>query len=434
MERRRGGGAELPQPKICMFVYNAFVHDARVLRQASTLAGAGYDVRVLAALDSTGQAFERRGGFRTIRVDRDPRSSRAIRKALALLRRRRRGGDLPGARPGGSSEGRPGPYRWGTRLHSALGWLRFARGCARAARAEPAQVWVAHDLNTLPIAWSAKRRLGGRVLYDSHELFLERDTLAPETRLARWRWRAIESLLTRRADRVMTVNGSIAGELSRRYGIARPTVLLNAPARRSQPSARRDARLRAGLAPETRVALFVGGLRRNRGLENLIEAAAHLERCAIVFVGPGEPTYVASLEALAAANGVSGRIRFLGPVPPEAVTSVAAAADLGVVPTENVGLNHYYSLPNKLFEYIAAGLPIVGSRFPEFEAVIERHRVGRTCDPADPADIAAAIEYVLDPDRHEALRQNARAAAEVLNWEAEAPKLLRVLRELETPP
>lgn len=128
---------------------------------------------------------------------------------------------------------------------------------------------------------------------------------------------------------------------------------------------------------------------------------------------------------LAKKSGVRHQITFFGPVHHEDVVKFAASADLGVAPIKNSCLSYYLSLPNKLFEYIVAGIPVIGSNFPEIKRIINMYNIGLTFNPDDPRDIALAVQQVFkDPQEYNRMRENARKASEVLNWENEATKLI----------
>lgn len=104
---------------------------------------------------------------------------------------------------------------------------------------------------------------------------------------------------------------------------------------------------------------------------------------------------------------------------------------MGVAPIKNAGLSYYYCSPNKVFECIAAGLPVAASNFPDLKQIVEGHKLGVTLDPASPRDIARAIDYVLsDKDRYEEMRRNALEAAKIFNWENESRKLLALYEGL----
>jgi glycosyltransferase involved in cell wall biosynthesis len=148
-------------------------------------------------------------------------------------------------------------------------------------------------------------------------------------------------------------------------------------------------------------------------------------------VGPAAPGYFDQLAALVARRRLDGRVHLLGPVDPDRVIATARSADVGVSFIQNVGLNNYYSLPNKLFEYVHAGLPVVASAFPELERVVVGRDIGVTCDPADPHAIARALGELLgDDERRARMRANALAAAGELSWEAEGPRYVALFDNL----
>jgi glycosyltransferase involved in cell wall biosynthesis len=417
-----------------MFVHTALLHDARVEREAAALAAAGYDVRVVAARGAGTPTRERRDGFEIERVDSDPMPTRAVRRALAA---RGRGGDI-GTVAAPLHRGRAGVRgvveRLALRVHLAAELARYVRLAAGAAKTAPAQVWMAHDLDALPAAWFARRRHGGRLLYDSHELFSERIAVSAA---ARPFWRALERRLARRADAVVTVGDGVAAELARRYRLPAPTVVRNLPA--AGPAAVGDGsplRAALGLPTEARIALYLGGLQPGRGLETLVDVAARLpDGDVVVLMGPGHPDYVAGLRERAARTGAAERIVLAPAVPVEEVVRWAAGADVGLALIQNVSLSYFLSLPNKLFEYVAAGLPVVASDFPELRGVVEGRGLGAVCEPDDPDAIARAIAWTLDdPERHEHLRAAARAAAAELTWDRESRVLVDLVDRLARVP
>ena len=320
-------------------------------------------------------------------------------------------------------------------VHLTLTWLKYARAALRTARTSHADVVVAHDLDTLPVAARAAGRSGARLVYDSHELFLEQATEPPRSTLTRRLQRAFERRLIRRADQVITVNRSIAAELAGRYGIARPAVVRNLPAWAQGHEAPVDLRKQLGLPGHMPIAIYVGGLSSGRGLEQLAASAGELPGVAIVFLGPASPEFSERLHGIAAATGASERVKLLSPVPAREVTRWAAGADVGVVPYRNTCMNNYLSLPNKLFEYLAAGLPVVASNFPELRRVVTEHGIGDTCDPDDPSDIARAVRGVVsNPRRLEQLGSAATRAAAELTWDREKMVFLQVFDEIAHEP
>ena len=408
-----------------MFLAQPLRHDTRVEKEAAALTDAGHQVRIIASRHPDLPAFERRGAVEIVRVEEDPLPARIVR---ALVARRTRGAaGAPGTvitREAVSSGGvRARLLREALRVHLRLTLRRYSRNALKAARL--ADLWIAHDLETLPTALRAREKLGGRVLYDSHEFFTD----SPLTRGDEKRWERVERRCIGRADAVMTVSGGIARLLAERYGIPEPEVLMNVPyapdAARGEPV---DLRGELGLPAASRIVLYLGGIQQLRGLDVMIRAIAERDDLALVMMGPGSDAYKRELEAQAAAAGVADRIRFLPPVPPADIRRHALGADVGVVMHQGDRyLSYRYALPNKLFDYLHAGLPVVVSDLPELGGVVTGNRVGATCDPTDPASIADAVDRVTaDPE----LRANVDRAAPLYTWEREREKLLALAARL----
>lgn len=321
-------------------------------------------------------------------------------------------------------------YRAVMFFHRPLMFLDFYMRAYRYARDRDIDVFHAHDLNTLPVAALAARRRKAHLVYDSHELYTEVSTLS---RVERRVWQTVERALIGRADSIVTVCESIAGELEDRYRVARPLILLNCPtasAIQHERPTRNVLRERAGLldSPEP-IVLYQGGFAVHRGLPELIDAAKHFTRGVLVLMGWGN--LEDELAAKIAADGLEGRVVVIGPATPAELPMFTAGADLGVIPYQAVGLNNYYTTPNKLFEYIASGIAVAGSRFPELRRVIDAYEIGVTFDPNDPQDIALAVNHVLeDPPSLHRMRANTARAARELTWENQVGKLVSLYGEL----
>jgi glycosyltransferase involved in cell wall biosynthesis len=173
------------------------------------------------------------------------------------------------------------------------------------------------------------------------------------------------------------------------------------------------------------IVLYQGGLAPNRGLEELVLAGRYLRGGRIVVMGSGR--IAADLELLIAEHHLEDTVMLTPAVDPSEVIPYAAGADIGVIPYKGVGLNNYYTTPNKLFDYMAAELPIAGSRFPEIIRFVEGLGIGVTFDPESPREIAFALNYVLDDHSIlDEMRLAAAAAADRFVWEREAEKLLAI--------
>jgi glycosyltransferase involved in cell wall biosynthesis len=148
-------------------------------------------------------------------------------------------------------------------------------------------------------------------------------------------------------------------------------------------------------------------------------------------MGYSNNNYENKLRAIASDKDVASRLAFFGPVPTDEVTLYASSADVGVAPIENVCLSYYYCSPNKLFEYLIAGLPVIASDFPEMRQIIDEYGVGTTFDPSVPEDIArAAMEILKAPEKWEDITKKTDALASTYNWENESRKLIDIYQSL----
>jgi len=311
--------------------------------------------------------------------------------------------------------------------------VRAARLVAEEERRDPrapGQVLVvhAHDRNTLLPGRILVRRLGGRLVYDSHELHMATGHFVRMGRARRAVFRGEERSGALRADAVITVSDSVADGMVRELRIRRPLIVRNCP--EWVPAPERSDRLRVELdVPSDRaIVLYHGGLVPTRGLETLLAAVPLLEGVQIVFMGDGRLR--PALERRAAELQVGDRVAFRAAVPPNELLAYVASADLGIIPTEPVVANNWFSLPNKLFECLMAGLPVAASRLPEIETIVEGEGIGRTFEPGRPQEIAAAVSELLREDL-DALGQRARrAATERHRWDLEESTLLETYTKL----
>jgi glycosyltransferase involved in cell wall biosynthesis len=439
--------------RIDMFVYNRCTTDARVLKEAKTLADVGHQVRILAVLDRTTTPRESLDGFEIRRIDRNPVHYRLLRGIRRLSWLARRGvavtaarTEPPPQRPLGISlllapllplrklagllwrhssnvlhNGEAAVRRVLLLPHKPLMFVDYYRRAYRLVRAEPPQALHAHDLNTLPVAAALAWRLRLPLVYDAHELYPEISTLS---RREAGVWSLVERCLARRATSIVTVCESIAIEIESRNGVPRPLVVLNCPdAPPPAPAAASLLRDRCGLPDDERVVLYQGGFAPNRGLETIIEAARLLEQGTIVLMGWGQ--IEEELRHQIHREGLGERVLITAPVPREEVVAYAVGADIGLIPYEPVGLNNTFTTPNKLFDYMAAGLPVVASRLPELVRFVEGEELGVTFAPGDPEELAAAIDQLLiDPARLGRMRERARDAGRRHTWARESQKLV----------
>jgi glycosyltransferase involved in cell wall biosynthesis len=275
------------------------------------------------------------------------------------------------------------------------------------------------------------------VVYDSHEVFLESGTYAE---LPGWvrRWIGrLERRLATRAAAVVTVNPLIGEELTKRFPIRRLVVVHNCPPRWEPPAEPVDhIRRVTGIGADEPALLYHGGFAAHRGLEQMAEAILEpgLETAHAVYLGYGSQREM--LDRLAAEPRFNGRLHVLDAVDPDVLIEWVAGADVGVIPGQPSTLNHLLSSPNKLFEALAAGVPVAIMDFPYVRRVIlddPDGPLGTLCDPTDPASIASACRAILELSSEARADLRARclkAAHERWNWETESARLVALYADL----
>ena len=422
------------RPRAVLLIANTAAPYSRGLRVARSLADAGYDVES-AATTGPGVPVEERDGPILTRRHRPPR----------------RWAGWAADTTGGEPSMRRMPFGRVGRLVrralkpvlTALGWPVHVRGWWATLRGDrgvpPADLYHAFGILTVPVALDlarAARRAGrqGRVVYDVIDVILESNNYDEvPVPLVRWyRWR--ERRWVRRADAVVTVNQPIADHLALTWRLRTPpTVLLNAQPRWDGPEPRPDLiRGATGIPPERSIVLFLGRLGRERGLEEAAEAVLRLDDAALVMLGFG--AWADRLRAKDAESRFKGHHYTLPPVHPDDVPAWTASADVSVIAVPANSLNQRLSTPNKFWESLTAGTPVVLGRDLEvMRAIVEADRLGAIADPGDPADLARGLREVLEAPAAErdAMRRRCLEVTRTrYNWEAAAEPYLDLVRRL----
>jgi len=298
----------------------------------------------------------------------------------------------------------------------------------------PADIYHAHDEQALPACYIVARLRHKLLIFDAHEF--------PFSEKSVTRWRRLHALAVSLVARmapycrgIITVSQPIAQEIHRLYRGPEVTVIRNIPMYRT---VQRTDRLREylGLSPETRIALYQGNLKHDRELDRLIRAAVFLERdIVIVMMGKGSKETLSELQMLIANEGVGDRVKIIPPVPYEELLDWTASADIGlIIYSQDYSPNVRMCLPNKFFEYLMAGLPILSSQLDVVADISRTYDVGQVVSSLTPADIAAAINTMLaDPVALDRMRLNALESAQrVFNWEKELQQLIHLYDDILT--
>lgn len=273
----------------------------------------------------------------------------------------------------------------------------------------------ANDTDTLMACYLGGRLRGIRVFYDAHEMFAEVPELVGRP-LVRRMWETIEGCIVPRVDGAVTVCQSIADIYSRRFGIAFGVV-------RNVPDGYTAAAQVEKLVPP--VILYQGAVNIGRGIDRLIDAMEYLPDYRFLVVGVGDE--YESMRRYAAGKAWHERIEFRGRMEPAELRMLTPQASLGVCLLDNLGLNYYYSLPNRIGDFIAAGVPMLATRFPEIARVVEGYGIGYLVDDESGAALAQRISDAvthwqsLSPEERDARMAAARAD---LSWNNDSRHLV----------
>ena len=371
--------------KINMLVTNQFLNDSRVLKEAVSASKAGFQVQIIALGDHE-KKLPRNESFEGWHVKRIVLTTTRI---------------------------------WPKKLMFKLStqYLEYIIKVAKESRT--ANIIHANDFETLPAAVIIKLLSFGKIkiLYDAHELETDRKGIFGLLKLL---FRIGEKCCIPFADSVITVSDSIANWYQKQYKIARPGIVRNIPQtnkiiqNENDPDLKRKFSLKKGDI----LFIYLGGLSFGRGIERLLEIFSKVQKDRhIVFMGYGP----LSTEVQQYAE-INHNIHYLPAVPPEDVLAHTATADIGIYLMENICLNHLYSLPNKLFEYMLAGLPVIINDLPDQRSIIEQFNCGWIAAEND----EKIIDFIntIESEEISKKKEGSRHAQSTLSWENEASVLL----------
>ncbi len=377
--------------RVVMVVLNPFVHDARVLREAKTLVNAGYELTVIALHGKGLKKNESKNGINVVRI---------------FLHTK----------------------KWSR--HPAVQIIKYFEFLIKCVIKI---IWIhphilhCHDLNALPAGGFLKLISLGRIklIYDSHELWSNPSQSSRLLSIGGY----FEKYLIKLVDSVVMTSDGHAELLQKNFSCKKPLVVRNLP---EKPSSTYPKNGFEGLTipKDSRIIVYVGAISPGRGITHLLHAMVKLDPDVIlVLLGVGN--FKDEISKLVTKLKLNGRVKILPTVEPDKVIYAISAADIGIAPFENTSLNYYYVMPNKVFEYLLAGLPIAVSNFPVMSKLVIEHEVGVVFNPEDPEDIAASIKRILnDMELFKKLKRNVKVFSVNNHWEVEVVKLLNLYSSL----
>jgi len=366
---------------ICMITTSEIYHDSRILNEAKTLC-AKYKVTVLA---------------RKYPAEKRQKYSFRI-KLIDYLKM---------------------PF-WQLNIFSSFFSL------IKATFRENPDIYHAHDLDGLLCAYPAALFRRKILIYDSHEFWSDTYPFA-NLKGIQWLLPILERTLIWKVKAGITVNETIAKYLTKKYHknfLALHNVINLKQLEKSPYNLRH-------LFPNKKIILHLGAADEGRGMEEIIAASRYLDKdYVLVFIGGGKTENLTKMQVKK--FGLENRVHFFPAVLPSEIISTIKQADLGLALTQKISLSYYYSLPNKIFQYIAAKIPILGSNFPEFKKIIVKNGIGEVVDPNQPELIAQKIIKMSAKNLQNKYHRNLEGLAESrYNWEVEAKKLIEFYDKIE---
>ncbi len=279
-------------------------------------------------------------------------------------------------------------------------------------------ILLSNDLDTLTANFIVSKIKNKPLVYDSHEYFTEVPELINRPKVQHiWEW--LEHKMVPKIKYTYTVCESIAEIYNKKYGTGFK-VVRNIPNEKFISEAKKEK-------PEKTV-IYQGAVNIGRGLEQAIRAIKKVEGAKLIIAGDGD--IKSDLESLVKRENLENKVEFTGRLTIEELAELTPQADLGLSIEEDLGLNYRFALPNKLFDYIQAQVPVLVSNLPEMAAIVNKYKVGEITNSLQPEVLAGKIESaLLNSEKREVWKNNLKIAAKELTWENEEKVLVKIFSE-----
>jgi len=310
------------------------------------------------------------------------------------------------------------------RKFSLLFYLTFAARLKFELFKTKANIYFAEDVYTLPFVTFFAKFHRAIFYYNSRELYAFTGGLRNRN-IVQSILKQLESFFIHKADLVLTTGEMDSKFIHKFYGIGNSVVIRNIPIKQ-QPDKIINLREELGINKDCKILIYQGVLLEGRGLKLIINALASLPNTHFVIIGDG----FLKDELLVLSNKlqVANRVHFLGMKKQAELINYIAAGDIGLAIIENISISYYHALPNKLFEYIMAGLPVISSNLPQMEKIVNQYKIGEVIDPENPKEIETALNNLLNnPELLSEYQNNCKLAGEELNWQNEYNRVRKIL-------
>ena len=285
-------------------------------------------------------------------------------------------------------------------------------------KADHDTILFSNDLDTLLPNYLVSKKLNLPLVYDSHEIFTEMPSV--NGRFTQNIWRSLESFIAPKLKFVMTASESYADWFHKTYGIERPVVVQNFPLKSGNPQD-------YSIVNSPKVIIYQGVINPSRGLDKLIPEMHKIENAELWIAGDGPKKK--EFQELTKNLGLDDKVKFIGKILPEELREITQQADVGLSIEEDNGLSYYFSMPNKISDYIQARIPVVVSDFPEMKKVADHFKAGEKI--RDYNELAEKIQLVLNNGKH-SYKDALDHAASQLCWENEENRLLGLFCKIKS--
>ncbi len=263
---------------------------------------------------------------------------------------------------------------------------------------------------------------GSHLVFDAHEYFLNVPELAGK-RIKKGIWTLVEKLFVRGLSGAYTVNKSLADIFTERYKTPFTYV------RNVSESSSSDISLKSIPVLEPCILIYQGAINEGRGVELYIKAVESIENCVLWIIGMGD--LYEEIKTMANQSNAKDRIELKGFVPPESLLELTRKAHIGLNMLDPSSTSYFYSLANRYYDYIRAGIPAINMDFPEYRSANEQFNTGILIAEYSVESLISALNEIIgDPDRYQEMSSNCRSAIAQNNWEKEAEKLITIYNEI----
>ena len=287
-------------------------------------------------------------------------------------------------------------------------------------------LFYVNDLDTLAPMFLLSKLKKKPLIYDSHELFCE----VPELKASRIKksiWQKLEGYIIPKLQTCITVNVSIAKIYEAKYNV--PFYIIRNISDFDQ-SFIPKSRVQLSLPEDKKIILLQGaGINVDRGAEELIDAMEFVQNAVLYIIGSGD-VWENLKQKVSFNKSIQNKVVLINKLPKSELINYTFNADLGLSIDKNTNLNYLYSLPNKIFDYIQAEIPILASRLPEIENIILQYKIGDFIDDHNPKTIANKLNEMLYSQQLSSYKKYLAIAKKEITWKSEKEKLLTIIKNI----